>query len=274
MREDPRLAMSPDWQVPAFTVQEFAPRRTRYCVGIPVINEGDRIQTQLRRMQALELPELADLMIADGGSRDGSLEPEFLRSMGVRTLLTKTGTGKLSAQLRMFFAYGLSQGYEGFVLIGGNNKDSVESIPDFLAALEQGWDYIQGSRYMPGGLEKNTPLSRYLAVRLIHAPLLSLASGFHYTDTTNGFRAVSRPLLLDDRLQPFRDVFDTYNLHYYLSVMAPRLGYRVQEIPVIRLYPKHDPTPSKIQGWRANWHILVVVFKTALGAYQPSPRKS
>jgi len=268
------LAQSPEmptaWEVPSFRVSEFAPRRHAYCIGIPIINEGERIKAQLQRMHDLGLHEFADIVIADGGSTDGSTERDRLAPMGVRTLLTKTGKGKLSAQLRMFFAYAITQGYEGMVIIDGNNKDGVEAIPKFISALEQGWDYVQGSRYIPGGEEKNTPLSRKLAVTLIHAPVISLAARHRYTDTTNGFRAISRRFLLDRNLQPFRDVFNTYNLHYYLSVMAPRLGYRVKELPVSRVYPADGPTPSKIKGFKGEWHVLTQLFKTALGFYRPS----
>lgn len=262
--------MPTEWQVPTFRLTEFASRRHAYCIGIPIINEGERIKAQLQRMHDLGLHEFADIVIADGGSTDGSTEGDRLAPMDVRTLLTKTGKGKLSAQLRMFFAYAITQGYEGMVIIDGNNKDGVEAIPKFLSALEQGWDYVQGSRYIPGGEEKNTPLSRKLAVMLIHAPVISVAARHRYTDTTNGFRAVSRRFLLDRKLQPFRDVFNTYNLHYYLSVMAPRLGYRVKELPVSRVYPAAGPTPSKIKGFKGEWHVLMQLFKTALGFYRPS----
>jgi phosphatidylglycerol:prolipoprotein diacylglycerol transferase len=37
------------------------------------------------------------------------------------------------------------------------------------------------------------------------------------TDTTNSFRAFSRDFLLDERVKPFRAVFDSYNLPYYLD---------------------------------------------------------
>ncbi|MDX2242977.1 MAG: glycosyltransferase family 2 protein [Leptolyngbyaceae cyanobacterium bins.302] len=266
------VALPPGWEVPAFKVEAFAPRRTPYCIGIPIINEGDRIQRQLQQMYDLGIHQLADIMIADGGSTDGSTSRDRLIPLEVNTLLTKTGKGKLSAQLRMFFAYALTQGYEGMVIIDGNNKDGVDAIPRFLAALEQGWDYVQGSRYIRGGVEENTPFARKLAVPLIHAPIISLAAGFRYTDTTNGFRAISRQFLLDPKLQPFRDVFDTYNLHYYLSVMAPRLGYRVKELPVTRIYPPSGPTPSKIKGFKGEWHVLMQLLKTALGFYRPSSR--
>lgn len=262
------------WQVPDYEVLELAPKRSRYCIGIPVINEGARITKQLQDMHQQGLMQQADVILADGGSSDGSMTEDTLAACDVRTRLTKRSSGKLSAQLRMLFAYGLCAGYDGFVLIDGNGKDGVEGIPQFLAALEEGWDYIQGSRYIPGGIERNTPLSRKLGVKFLHAPLLSIASGTRYTDTTNGFRAVSRQVLEDERLEPFRDVFDTYNLHYYLSFKAPRLGYRVKEVPVRREYPDSGLIPSKIKGVKANWHILELLFATISGKYDPKPTTS
>jgi dolichol-phosphate mannosyltransferase len=253
------------WQVPACETYQFAPKRSRYCVCIPVINEGERIYRQLQRMT--EIASQADILIGDGGSKDGSTAQD--RLPGVRALLVKTGPGKLSAQLRMLFSYALQQGYEGIVSIDGNNKDGVEAIPEFIAALEQGYDYVQGSRYIPGGFEENTPASRKYAVKFIHAPLISLAARFRYTDTTNGFRAFSRRFLLDSRVQPFRDVFDTYNLHFYLAIRAPRLGFKVKELPVSRVYPDAGPLPSKIKGMKGNWLIMKQLLLAVAGAYNP-----
>lgn len=257
------------WQVTPYRCTEFAPRRSRFCICIPVINEGRKITKQLERMQALQLG--ADLILADGGSTDGSMDPGQLRRLDVRALLVKNGPGKLSAQMRIFFAYALEQGYDGVVTIDGNGKDGVEAIPSFLEALAEGYGFVQGSRYVPGGREENTPLDRKLGLKLLHAPLISLAAGFRYTDTTNGFRAFSRAFLLDPAVQPFRDVFRTYNLHYYLSIRAPRLKYKVKELPVTRCYPKSGPTPSRISGFSDKLAILQLLWYAVTGRYNPQP---
>ena len=251
-------------QVPAHTVRELEPRATRFCVCIPVINEGERIRRQLAKMEALQLG--ADVVIADGGSSDGSLAGSL---PGVRTVLVKTGPGKLGAQLRMAFKYALDQGYEGVVLVDGNDKDDTAAVPLFLQRLDEGYDFIQGSRYAPGGKGVNTPFYRHAGVTLLHAPVISLAARRRYTDTTNGFRGYSARLLRDPRVDPLRDVFSGYELHYYLAIRAARLRFRVCEVPVTRSYPASGPVPSKISPVRGSVTVLRALFSAAAGRYDP-----
>jgi len=255
------------WELPACHTRVFFGRRHPYCVVVFVINEGERIRRQLNKMKGLA--EQADIIIADGGSTDGSLPMVFLREQGVRTMLIKTGAGRLSAQMRMAFAYALDEGYDGIVTMDGNDKDDPLAVPAFLNALERGYDHIQGSRYIKGGKGVNTPLSRHLAVSCIHAPLISLASGYRYTDTTNGFRAYSRKFLLDERVLPFRNVFAGYELHYYLAIRAARLGFNVCEVPVVRSYPPGGMIPTKISLIRGNAEILKTLFSACLGRFNP-----
>lgn len=267
---DPRMTR-PDpsaWQIPAHDTAVHGPRRHDNVLVIPVINEGARIRAQILRIAEARLP--VDVVVADGGSTDGSLEPGFVRSAGVRAVLTKTGPGRLSAQLRMAYAWALLEGYAGILTIDGNGKDNVEAVAAFVAKLAEGYDYVQGSRYRPGGRAENTPLERTIGNRLIHAPLMSLAGRRWFTDTTNGYRAYSRRYLLDPRVQPFRDVFVNYELLFYLTVRAGQIGMKVCEIPVRRSYPRGEATPTKIKGSGAKFAVLEQAWKAARGAYRPA----
>lgn len=257
------------WSVPTFTANALHEKRTRYATLIPVINEGERVRRQLREMADSGHTALADTVLVDGGSTDGSLAENFLREVGVRALVTKTGPGKLSSQLRCGYAWALLEGYEGIVTIDGNGKDGVDTIPDFLTALDEGFGYVQASRFVRGGYSENTPLARYLAIRLIHAPVLSLAARHWFTDTTQGYRAYSSAYLLDDRVQPFRDVFVRYELLAYLTVRASQLGYRVKELPTRRVYPSGQAIPTKISGLKPLLDLLDTLRRTLGGAYHP-----
>lgn len=256
------------WQVPDFEALLWRGRCHPWCVVIPVINEGERIKNLLVRMSALKIDGLADIIIVDGGSTDGSLDIETLNTNRVHGLLLKTGPGKLSAQLRCAYAFALDQGYQGIVTIDGNDKDDPEAIPRFINELKQGVDFVQASRFIAGGVAENTPKLRDFAIRFIHAPMLSRFSGFYWTDTTQGFRAYSRKMLLDPGISPFRDTFLTYELLAYLSYRAPILGYRCVELPTKRRYPK-GAVPTKISSFRGNLAVLGVLIRACRGAYNP-----
>lgn len=258
-----------DWQVPESDYTEFAERRSAICVCSPVINEGKRIRTLLERMNRIGIMEKYDVVIADGGSTDGSLDENFLRSMGIRTLLVKTGPGKLGAQMRMAMAYGIDEGYKGLIFIDGNNKDDPEAISRFAAKLEEGYDFVQGSRYLPGGRGINTPPLRHYGIKYLHVPLISMAAGRRFTDTTNGFRAYSARLLLDPRVQPFRDVFWSYELLFYLAIRSSRLGLRVTEIPTTRVYPAVEKSSSKISPLGGSLCLLKILFQSVFVGYNP-----
>ncbi|OPZ92053.1 MAG: Undecaprenyl-phosphate mannosyltransferase [Firmicutes bacterium ADurb.Bin419] len=254
-------------QIPEFEKVEFEERKSKYCLCIPVINEGDRIIEQLEKLNKNRIGTLMDIIICDGGSSDGSTEHERLKKLKVNSLLIKKGPGKLSAQLRMGYWWALKRGYDGIVTVDGNGKDSVESIPLFIEYLDKGFDMVQGSRYIKGGAAVNTPFMRHLAVKLIHAPIISLASGFRYTDTTNGFRAYSGRFLTHQQVQPFRNVFDTYELLAYLSIKAPRIGMKTVEIPVTRSYPKNGKVPTKISFLKGNLGLIKILLEAAFGKY-------
>ncbi|SBT37687.1 glycosyltransferase family 2 protein [Micromonospora auratinigra] len=255
-----------DRQVPRHERRDFAPRRSRYAVVVPVINEGERLRGQLRRMH--DCGHGLDVLVADGGSTDGSLADDFLAAHGVRSVLVKTGPGRLGAQLRMAFSAALDDGYQGVITVDGNGKDGVDAIARFAARLDEGYDYVQGSRFVRGGRAVNTPWSRYLAIRLLHAPLLSAGARTWYTDTTNGFRGHSARLLADPRVGVFRTVFDAYELLAYLPVRAARLGLRVGEVPVTRAYPR-GAVPTKITKWSGHLDLLAVAARAATGRYDP-----
>lgn len=260
------ISIPPNWAVPAFDATVLAPRRCTYALVIPVINEGERIRSQLQRIRALD--PTVDVVVADGGSTDGSLDIDFLREAGVKALLVKNGPGRLSAQLRMAYAWALARGYRGIITVDGNGKDDMEAIGRFVAALDQGYDLVQGSRYLPGGVAENTPVDRYLAGRFIHAPLISMRARHRFTDTTNGFRAYSAKALRDPRVAPFRHVFQDYNLLFYLLARIPRLGYRVTEIPVARRYPS-GAVPTKVTGLAGRMRMLRELVSAVLGLLDP-----
>ena len=255
--------------VPRFELEEYAGKSSKYCLLIPIINEGERIRRELERAQRAGIHQLVDIAICDGGSTDGCTDSQRLRALGVNALLVKRDAGKQGAQLRMGIHWALERGYDGILTIDGNDKDSIEDVPRFLQKLEEGYDLVQGSRFIRGGHAVNTPKVRYLAVRLVHAPVISLTARQWFTDTTNAYRAYSRRYLTHPQVQPLRDIFQTYELLAYLSVRATQLGLKACEVPVTRAYPKNQPAPTKIKGMRGNQELMTILLRNLRGAYNP-----
>lgn len=255
--------------VPRFECDEYTPKQTKYCLLIPIINEGERIASELNRAQKHGVDKVIDIIICDGDSSDGCTGAEKLKSFGVNTLLTKHDKGKQGAQLRMGIWWALERGYDGIITIDGNNKDSIEDVPKFIEKLDNGYDFVQGSRFVKGGKAINTPFIRHLSVKLIHAPIISLTAGERFTDTTNAYRAYSRKYLTHPQVQPLRGIFITYELLAYLSVRASQLKLKTCEIPVTRAYPPKGKTPTKISFFKGNSDLLKILFKNLFRSYNP-----
>lgn len=258
--------MTNRWQLPKFSVFEFYKKQTKYCICVPVLNEGENLKKQLHKMKLFS--KMADIIIADWGSTDKSTDPIFLKKMNVRTLLTLKSPGKQGTQLRMAFAYALRQGYDGIIQLDGNNKDGIEKIPRFIKVLDEGCDYVQGSRFIKDGAAVNTPILRYLAVRFLASPLISFGARHWYTDVTNGFRCYSKKYLLHPKVLPFRNILISYEFNLYLSIRANQLGFKTKEIPVERRYAK-GKVNTKISFFRGNFDFLLSQLKAALGYYNP-----
>lgn len=253
--------------VPDYSFYIIRKKTYETALVIPVINEGGRILQQIKNIRS-ENP-LVDIIIADGGSTDGTIERLTNQSSGVVSILIKKGPGKLSAQLRMAFHYCLENDYKYVITMDGNNKDGPEGIEKIRRALESGFDFVQGSRFILGGEAVNTPKKRSLAIRYVHAPITSFAAGRRFTDTTNGFRGLSRRLIESKDIGIYRDVFQSYELVFYLPIRATKMNYRVTEVAVRRNYPSNGPTPTKIIGVFSYLNLIQILLKASIGRYNP-----
>jgi dolichol-phosphate mannosyltransferase len=250
-----------------YTVEQFVPKKNDTALVIPVLNEGERIKNQLISLRNRNLN--VDVIVVDGKSTDGSIQGIDFREMQLTALLTKECSGGLSRQLQIAFKFCNENQYKYVITMDGNNKDDASGIAGIQSLLNSGFDFVQGSRFIAGGVAVNTPKSRLFGVRFIHAPVTSLASRNRITDSTNGFRGHSMSMLCDPRMSIFRDVFETYELVAYIPIRAGKLNYRIKESPVSRSYPAHGATPTKIVGLWANFKLFKILLLAALGAFDP-----
>lgn len=222
-------------------------------------NEGEKIRRTIARHPRTRP---YDLLVMDDGSTDGALDDV---EPGVIVLRNETNQGIGSAMKRVF-DYALDQGYDVLVIQAGNDKDDPLEIPALLEPLLAGAaDFVQGSRYLGGGGFGNMPRYRVFGTRVIHPLVFSIASGKRVTESTNGFRAFRTALLRDARINWRQDWLDRYELEPYLMLKAITLGYRHREVPVTKIYPRHELGYTKMRPFIDWWSILRPVVYLGLG---------
>ena len=178
------------------------------------------------------------------------------QSMGIEVLTQSRRMG-VGAAIRAAIGYGRRNGFDILVILAGNDKDRPCQIGRLTGAIEKdGNDFVQGSRYLPGGEFGCMPVYRQLSTRWVHPLLFSLITGRRITDSTNGFRAIRLKCFDDKRIDIDQPWLDRYELEPYIFYKFIKLGYKVKEVPVTKIYPPKELGYTKmkpITGW---WSIL------------------
>ncbi len=230
----------------------------RVLLMFPVYNEGPK----LNQLAAKLRDGLVDKIIAvNDGSTDES--PELLRAHGVE-VVDQPHSG-LGAAIKRAVGYAREHGYDILVIMAGNNKDDPAEAPRLVEPIVyEGFDYIQGSRFLPGGSSPNLPLFRWVSIKLLSF-LFTIYSFKRCTDLTNGFRAYRISLLDDPRIDISQDWLDSYEYEYYVHCKAYWLGHKVKEVAVTKAYPAEKGVAytkiSPITGW---WRMLRPIVLLAL----------
>jgi dolichol-phosphate mannosyltransferase len=119
-------------------------------VIVPTYQEVESIPVLIERLGALrqKLDQELELIIVDDDSRDGIVERvEQLALPWVRLLVRTQGRGLSQAVLAGLYA---AKG-DPLIVMDADLSHPPEAIPNMLHALEQGADFVVGSRYVEGG---------------------------------------------------------------------------------------------------------------------------
>lgn len=240
---------------------QAAPSRKLRVLAVPVaFNEEKKIGSVIDRFNRADVDEI---LVLDDCSTDDT--PQVIASRGVATLRQPARRG-VGAAIRRAIEHARAQKFDVLVILAGNDKDRPQEIPRLLKPIvEEGYDFVQGSRYLPGGDFGNMPLYRRLATQFAHPLLFSLITFRRITDSTNGFRAFRLSLFDDSRMDIQQEWLNQYELEPYIFFKAIRLGYKVKEVPVTKIYPPHELGYTKmkpITGW---WSILRPLVYLGLG---------
>jgi len=231
----------------------------RVAVIIPVWNEAASIGAVVR-----EIPSdlVADVIVADGGSTDGTQNAAL--TAGARVLDAGRGYGRACA----VGVAAAAPGCDVIAFMDGDGADRADLLPQLVRPILDGsYDFVIASRTRgerePGSMSWHQVLAGWLAGRAMGA-----LYGVRYTDMC-AFRAVSRAALARLDMQEM-----TYGWNIEMQMKAARMGLRILELPVP--YRRRAGGASKVAGSirgtiRAGGRIMATFARVAANGQSHRP---
>jgi dolichol-phosphate mannosyltransferase len=238
----------------------------RKIAVIPVYDDSGSIKKVLEKFPNNVVDEVC--LVVDCATREESdeiVDASRKIETPVHIILNDVRNG-IGFAIRQGLDFALANRYDLAVIIAGNNKDDPREIPRLLKPiLKEEYDYVQGSRFLPGGKRVKNPFLRSVFSR-IYPFIWTLCTNIRCTDVTNGFRAYRLNVFHDKRISIWQDWLKSYELEYYIHYKVLTLGYRMKEVPVSKIYPfKHRGGYSKIVPFRDWWKIVGPLVYLKLG---------
>lgn len=212
---------------------------------MPCLNEAETLATCIHKAQSFLTSRGIDgeVLIADNGSTDGSLE--IAQRLGVRVInVPIKGYGAA-----LWAGINAAQGQ---YVIMGDADDSYDfaELDPFVAKLHEGYDLVMGNRFW-GGIQPGAmpPLHQYLG-----NPVLStigrILYGSSIRDFHCGLRGFRRQAMIDLDLHTTGMEFASE-----MVVRSTLEHLRITEVPTV-LYPDGRSRPPHLRSWRDGWRHL------------------
>lgn len=211
------------------------PEGMKVVIVVPTYNERPNLGPLLDALQEqfASMPHEMHILVVDDNSPDGTAEVvhEASRRWDNVHLLTGKKSGLGVAYVRGL-RYAIEQlQADAVVQMDADLSHNPADVPRLVAAIDEGADFVIGSRYVKGGhapedwglVRRGMSLTANWGARII-APL------YRVHDCTNGFRAIRGSLLkrMDLTDAPPRG----YVILAYLIYQAISLDARIEEVPV------------------------------------------
>jgi dolichol-phosphate mannosyltransferase len=233
---------------------------------IPVYHDAGNIAKVLAKFRDGIVDEIC--LVVDCATEEESDEIEIAADEIVTPvhIINNNERKGIGYAIREGIEYALNNEYDVAVVMAGNNKDDPREIPRLLKPiLEEGYDYVQGSRFLLGGKRVRTPFLRGVFSRL-YPFFWTLLTDVRCTDVTNGFRAYNLKIFSGGPVNIWQDWLNDYELEYYIHWKVLTSSYKTKEVPVSKVYPhRHKGGYSQISPFRDWWKIVGPLVYLTLG---------
>jgi dolichol-phosphate mannosyltransferase len=201
----------------------------RTLIVTATYNERDNLPRAVAQVREA-LPE-ADVLVVDDNSPDGTgrLADELAAADPHVRVYHRPGKLGLGSAYVEAFTRGMSEGYERFFEIDADLSHDARYLPDFVRALDEGFDVVIGSRNIPGGGVVGWGPGRHILSKggsLYSRTIL----GLKVYDLTSGYKAYTRRAIEAIRLESVRS--NGYSFQIETTYRAMLHGMRVKEVPI------------------------------------------
>jgi dolichol-phosphate mannosyltransferase len=202
----------------------------RTLVVTPTYNEKDNLGRFVEAVRGA-LPE-ADVLVVDDNSPDGTgdlADALAAKDPKVR-VIHRPGKMGLGTAYVQAFTRGLAEGYDRFFEMDADLSHDVRYLPEFVRALDLGFDVVIGSRNIPGGNVEGWGPGRHFISKggsFYSRTIL----GLPVRDLTSGYKAYSRRALEAIALEEIDS--NGYSFQIEMTYRALRRGMTVKEVPIV-----------------------------------------
>lgn len=229
------------------------------AVIVPALNEAGKIGRVLQKMP--DDPRF-EVIVVDDGSTDGT--GQEARDNGAALVIRHENRQGVGAAIRDGWLAGIQRGRPYLALLSGDDQhEPAELVTALDALLKADADYIQGSRWLPGGRVVGGNPGRQRGTR-IYSTAFSMLAGRRVTDATNGFRVFRSALLANPEVDIRQSWLSSYDLEPYVLYKAITLRYDVIDHPVTVVYHRAE-SYTKMRGIKDWWRLFRPALLLRLG---------
>src|SRR5438034_8451327 len=226
-----------------------APSNLRVSVVIPARNEAKSLPHVLGKVP----PWVHEVILVDGLSVDDTSRVAKSELPAIR-IVEQTGRGKGNALREGFVAA------TGDVVVALDADGSMDpgEMDRYVEMLADGYDYVKGSRMLPGASSSDLTLLRSTG-NWIFRTLTNVLTGSRYSDLCYGYFAFRRGTVdvLDLRS-------DGFEIETEINIRSRRAVLRIAAVPSCETEREH--CSSQLHALRDGLRILVTICRASLGA--------
>ena len=208
------------------------------CI-VPIYNEEIKLKELINKIKISNDKMLdVDFLLINNGSTDNSSNLIKLSGLKYVDLDKNYGVGYA---LIFGLKYAFKKNYEYLIHLAGNGKMYPNEINLFKKKiLKEGYNFVNGSRFLPDGQSKTNPIGRIIMIKILSL-FISLIYLRKITDATCGYRAF-KVKIFKNIINNFNNKkFFTYRYEYYsLGKVLLNGKIKFTEVPVTMQYTKKN----------------------------------